>query len=210
MELISRREFSALSLKSAVVALAWRFMAACGAAALPFITMGLNLIATILPTIPSIIAAISSLTGKTIPAAAVAKITQIFVGVQDLFKQAQSALTQYQANNDPTLITKIQDILGQVKASLGNVLVDVQITDQATIAKISLIVNSFVDLANNILAILPTVVNGKVVAKKVSHAQQTQITPKAWAAKFNQAAHSPSGNADVDSAFERVTAVEKQ
>jgi hypothetical protein len=182
---------------------------ACAAAALPFITMGLNLIGTILPTIPSIIAAISGLTGKTIPSTEVNKLTQIFVGVQDLFKQAQDALNQYQASNDTTLITKIQDILNQVKTRLASALADTQITDPATVSKITLVVNSFVDLANNILAILPQVVNGKAVARKVSRAQRAQVTPEAWAKKFNAAAHSPSGNAAVDAAFSKVNAVPK-
>ena len=211
MEMVSRRNFAVTSLKAVVLfSTVGRFLAACGAAAaLPFITMGLNLIGTILPTIPSIIAAIGSLVGKTIPATTVTKLTEIFTGVQTLFQQAQSALTQYQANNDPTLITKIQDILGQVKSSLAVDLAALQITDSATVAKVTLIFNSFIDLANNLLAILPSVVGGKVVARKVSHAQLANVTPDAWATRFNRAVSKPSGSKDVDDAFANVQAVAK-
>jgi hypothetical protein len=173
-----------------------------------WINMGLNLITTLLPTIPSLIAAISGLVGKNVlTQAQVDKLTQVFTGVQQLFQQAQTALTQYEANSDPTLITKIQDILNQVKTSLSNVLTDVQITDPATVAKITLIVNSFIDLANNILAILPTVTNGKVTARKVTHGQMAQVTPEAWAARFNEAVQKPSGNTALDAAFSQVHAV---
>ncbi len=206
---MNRRQFSKTAIAGLLLAYVGRFLAACGVAALPFITMGLNLIGTILPTIPGIIAAIGSLTGHTIPPAASAKLTQIFSGVQDLFVQAEQALNQYQQNNDPTLITKIQDILNQVKLRLSNVLADTQITDAATVTKITSLVTTFVDLANTILGILPTVVGGKVVARKVSRAQMATVTPEAWSAKFNRAAQAPSGSTAVDDAFKNVVAVPK-
>jgi hypothetical protein len=210
MELVTRRSFLKQSFVLVALASAGRFMAACvGAAALPFITMGLNLIGTILPTIPSIIAAISSLTGHTISAASVAKLTQVLSGVQDLFSQAQSALIAYQQNADPTLIAKIQDLLGQVKTRMQAILTDVQITDQATVAKILSIANSFIDLANNILVILPSVANGKVQAKRVSKAQLAQVSSNAWAAKFNAAVKVKTSNPEVEKAFANVVAVPK-
>jgi hypothetical protein len=204
---MNRRDFGKMSLKGLAPLLVARVMVACGIAVGTFVSMGLTLISTVLPTIPGILAAFGSLTGKTISAAQVAQLTAVFQGVADLFRQAETALNQFNANNDPTLIAKIQDILGQVKTSLGNVLADIQIKDPATLAKITSVVNSFVDLANNILTILPQVINGKLQARKVSHAQMAQVTPEGWSSRFNQSVGKPTGNNDVDLAFSNVRAV---
>jgi len=180
----------------------------CGIPAATWITMGLNLIGTVLPTIPGIIAAISTLAGQQVlNQTQVQKLTQVFTGVQSLFQQAYAALNQYQANMDPTLITKIQDIVTQIKTQLSGVLANVQITDTATVAKITSIINAFTDLANNILVILPSVTAGKVTARRVSAAQLKRVTPEIWAAEFNAAAHKPSGSAVVDGAFGTVHAI---
>lgn len=188
-----------------------------GCAGIPiatFVSMGLQLIGTVLPTIPGILAAFGTLVGKTISPAQVAQITAVFTGVGDLFQQAESSLNQFNANNDPTLIAKIQDILRQIKARLVALLPDVQIKDAATLAKITSIVNAFVDLANNILTILPQTVNGKLQPRKVSHAQLQAVTAESWAKKFNLVVGAPVARVrgaeyvpDVDVAFANVRAV---
>lgn len=186
-------------------------LAGCGAAALPWITMGLNLLATLLPTLPSLIAAFGNLIGKNIlTAAQIAKLTQIFTGVQNLFQQVQADLTAFETSSDPTLIAKIQDLLNQIKTQLSTIITDVQITDPATVAKITAIANAFIDLASNILLLLPTVAaNGKLMAKHISKAQLAKLTPEAWASRFNEAVHKPSGNPALDAAFEKVKAEPK-
>jgi len=201
-----RRHFIRLSFTSLLL-LSSKFLMACaGLAVGTFVSMGLQLISTVLPTIPGILAAFGSLTGKTISAAQVAQLTAVFQGAADLFQQAETALNQFNANNDPTLITKIQDILGRIKSSLSSVLPDLQIKDVATLAKISSVVNSFIDLANNILTILPQVINGKLVARKVSKAQMAKVTPEGWSARFNESVGKPTGNNEVDLAFSNVRA----
>jgi len=210
---MTRKQFLFGSLLGYVaVATGLPYMIGCAAgAALPFITLGLNLIGTVLPTIPSIIASISTLAGHNVlNESQVAKLTQVFQGVQDLFKQVEVDLNQFQANNDPTLVAKIKDALTLIQTDLKQGMADVQITDTATVTKITGIVNSFIDLTNNVLLLLPVVSNGKIQARKPTHAQLAQVDPKVWAAKFNRTVSTPSGNSAVDTAFADVKAVPKQ
>ena len=204
---MNRREFGKMSLGGVALLYVAKFLTACGIPVATFVSMGLNLIGTVLPTIPGILAAFGNLTGKTITPAQVAQLTAVFQGVGDLFTQAETALNAFNANNDPTLIAKIQDILGQIKTKLSAVLTDIQIKDVATVSKITSIVNSFIDLANNVLTILPTIVNGKLQARKVSHARVQAATAEAWAPRFNRAVGAPTGSTDVDAAFANVKAV---
>jgi hypothetical protein len=213
-ETMDRRQMIASSVFGmAAVLLGAPFFVGCGVAgALPVITLGLNLVGTILPTIPGIIASISTLAGHgVLTQAQVAKLTAVFTGVQSLFQEAESTLTTLQSNNDPTLIAKIKDIMTQIQTQLSTVLTDVQITDPGTVTKITAIVNSFIDLAANVLTILPVVSNGKIVAaKKPTNAQMRSVTPEAWAERFNRAIALPSGNPIADAAFAPVKAVPKK
>ena len=180
-----------------------------GCAAVPtatFIQMGLQLLGTVIPTIPGIISAFAALVGKTLSVSQVTKLTSIFQGVGDLFSRANAALQQFQANNDTSLISQIEDLLGQIKTNLAGVLTDVQISDQATLVKITSIVNSFIDLANNLLSILPVVSGGKLIARKVPKARMAQVTASGWATRFNRAVQTSSGNSEIDSAFAGVSA----
>lgn len=210
---MNRRHFGKLLSLGGVVALAalasgTTFLTGCGAVPVStFVSMGLQLLGTVIPTIPGIIAALSTLSGKTITAEQVQQLITVFQGVQDLFGQANAALTQFNTNNDPNLIAKIQDVLQQIKSRLSSVIVDVQIKDPGTIQKVEAVVGAFVDLTNNVLAILPQVVNGKLVARKVPHARVVAAEAQPWAARFNAAVGAPTGNNVVDSAFANVKAV---
>lgn len=208
---MNRRQFGKLSLAGLAFGAMLNGMAfLTGCAGLPvatFVSMGLQLVGTVLPTIPGILAAFGALSGKVLTEAQVAQITAVFRGVGDLFTQAESALNQFNANNDPTLIAKIQDILAQIKTRLSAMLADVQVKDAAVLAKITSVTNAFIDLANNILTILPQVVNGKLQARKVSHAKLAQVTPEGWATRFNRSVGTPVGHAEVDAAFANVKAV---
>ena len=197
-----------LTLIGVAIASGLTFMAGCGVPAATWISLATSLLATVLPTIPALIQTFGTLVGKNIiTAAQQAKLQQIFTGVQDLLNQANAGVTQFEASGDVTLLSKIKTILGQVKTSLSSVITDVGITDPATVAKITLMANSQIDLADNILAVLPVVSGGKLMAKKVTKEQMQKVTAKAWAAKFNAASNAPSGNKDIDDAFTKVKAV---
>jgi len=206
-----RRKFLGLLGSAMIVLSAAGGFSGCGVAVATWIQMGLGLINTILPTIPSLITAFQGLTGKGLTDAQVAKLTSVFNGAHDLFSQALTFVQQYQANNDPNLITKIQDLLNQIKTSLNlqQLLADLQVTNAAVVSKITVVVNSFIELVNDVLIILPSVTpTGQVHAKRVSEAQMARLKPEAWAARFNGALASSKGqNAEVEAAFSNVKAV---
>ena len=180
----------------------------CGTPVATWVSLGISLLNTILPTIPALITGIESLLGQTLTAAQVAKLTTIFQGASDLLTQALTALNTYEANPQATTIQQIQTILTQVKANLSNIVADVGITDAATATKIQAIAQTFIDLAQSILNILPTVTaEGKLHAKKLSQQQLNAVTPQIWAAQFNSVIKAPSGSAAVDNAFKNVKAV---
>jgi hypothetical protein len=184
----------------------------CGVSAETWIQLALSLANTVLTALPGIITALQSLMGGTTPvltAAQLAKLTKVFQGAENLFTTAIADINLYQKNADPTLIGKIEDILNQIKSSLGSVLTDVQVTNAALVAKITAAVDSIVGLADTILSVLPSVISGKLVAKKVSKQQMARLAPETWAASFNLAIHKPTGDAAVDAAFAQVNAVEK-
>jgi hypothetical protein len=183
------------------------FSLGCGVAIATWISLASNLIATVLPTIPGLIASFGALGGKTLTPAQVARLTGVFQGVSDLFSQANQLVAQYQANPDPSTVAKVRGLVTQIQTRLSSVLADLQITDAATVAKIQASIDAFTALANSILTVLPTVTGGKVTARHVSRAQMKEITPEAWAAKFNQSMQKRTGNALVDGAFANVKAV---
>jgi len=210
---MQRRQFLQFSsLAVLAISMAGGFVG-CGVPVATWIQMGLGLINTVLPTIPSIIAAFQGLTGKGLTPAQVAKLQAIFTGAQDLFSQALALVQQYQAHNDNTLIAKIQDILNQLKTTLNlqQILADVQVSNPAVVAKITTVVNSFIELANDVLIILPSVSpTGQVHARKVSQAQMARLQPTVWAARFNASLATSNGkDAEVDAAFASVKAVPK-
>jgi hypothetical protein len=172
----------------------------CGVSAETWIQLALSLANTVLTALPGIITALQSLMGGTTPvltAAQLAKLTKVFQGAENLFTTAIADINLYQKNAN------------QIKSSLGSVLTDVQVTNAALVAKITAAVDSIVGLADTILSVLPSVISGKLVAKKVSKQQMARLAPETWAASFNLAIHKPTGDAAVDAAFAQVNAVEK-
>src|ERR1700689_4787194 len=69
----------------------------CAASAMTWVSLGLSLIATLLPTIPSIVAGFASLIGKSLTAAQLAKIQSIFNGITNILQQVQTAIQNFEA-----------------------------------------------------------------------------------------------------------------
>lgn len=177
-----------------------------------WIQLGLNLVATVLPTLPGILGAVSSLTGKTIPAEAATLLTTQFTNVQSLFQTVQADIEAFKQSNDTTLVSKIQTVIGQIQTSLASVLKNLSITDAGTVSHIQAVVSSMTLLASDLLAILPIVSNGKIQARSHGRLQKAtlmRVNTKVWAQQFNDTVHVKTDNAEVDSVFATVKAEAK-
>lgn len=182
----------------------------CGVSAAAWLTIATGLISTVLPTIPMLVQSFGSLLGHTLNAAQTQKLTAIFTGVGNLFQQINGVLTAIgTATPSASDITKIQGIVTQIQTTLNlqAILADLQVTDTATVQKITDSVNAFLDLAQNILNILPIVTAaGVVTARRVSTAAYHKVTAQGWATDFNARMQKKTGNAVVDGAFAGVVA----
>jgi hypothetical protein len=179
----------------------------CAAMAMTWISLGLSLLATLLPTIPGIISGFAALVGKTLTAAQLAKIQAIFAHITDILTQVQAAIQNFENNPVGSVLTEVKNLLNSLVASLNitAILNDLGITDSATVAKLSSIINVVLGLATDILNIIPSVAAGasKEVTKQISAA----MSPQAVAARLNAAIWVKTERPDVDAIFEKIQAI---
>lgn len=190
------------------------FLEACAATALTWVQIGLSLIATLAPTIPGIIAAFAKLVGKTLTAAQQAKIAGYFTKVTDLLTQIQQQITAFEANPVSGTISIIKQLVTDLQSvlNLQTILADLNITDSATVQKITGIVNTILGIATDILGVLPALkitaqggmtVNQGLVPPDIAKT----LNPKIVAQKLNAALWATTGNTEVDAIFEQVKTV---
>lgn len=172
-----------------------------------WIQLGLNLVGTVIPTLPGILGAIGALTGKSIPDTVATTLNDQFTNVQNLFKTIQADIKQFQASNDQTIIGKIQLLIQQIQKDLSAVLADLSIKDAGTVTHIKAVVSSLSLLASNLLAILPIITSvGKIQARKVD---MKRYDARVWAKQFNDTVQQKTDNSEADAAFAGVKAEPK-
>ena len=186
----------------------------CAVAVMTWVQIGLSLLATLLPTLPGIINGFAKLVGKTLTAAQLAKIQAIFSHVADILSQVEAAIQSFEQNPVGSVITEVKNLLNALVATLNvqNILTDLGITDPATVAKLTSIINVILGLATDILNILPATTMGAdgtlhVAATKKNVALAASLTPSAFAAKLNAAIWVKTANPEVDAVFATIKAV---
>jgi hypothetical protein len=186
----------------------------CAVAAMTWIQIGLSLLATLLPTLPGIIAGFAKLVGKTLTAAQLAKIQTIFSNIANILMQVEAAIQSFEQNPVGSVLTEIKNLLNSLVATLNiqSILNDLGITDPATVAKLTSIINVILGLATDILNILPaTTISADgtlhIAPSKKNAALAASLTPSAIAAKLNAAIWVKTVNPEVDAIFEQIKAV---
>lgn len=128
----------------------------------------LTAVSGLLPSIAAIantvLAFIAGLQGKTVSPATQSAIQKWQANVAQLVSDAQTLITQIQQNASATLISQLQTAMTTISGEFNSILSSVDITDSATVAKLTQFLSLGIAAVNAVLAFIPMVA-AKLAAK---------------------------------------------
>lgn len=153
------------------------FMTGCTSAWLATVS---SLLPTILGIAEAIVSFVSGLEGKTVPAGTTAAMQKWEQNLANLITNVQSIIAQIKQSATQTLIGELQTGMAAVQTSFSSLLASFNVTDSATVSKLTEFVNLGIAAVNAVLAFIPMVVSA--LDKKFSDAElkhYDQIAAKA-------------------------------
>jgi hypothetical protein len=130
------------------------FTAGCSAAWITSVQALLPSLATI---ISSILAFAAGLAGKTVSAATLAKVQTLEGDISTELTDASAVITAYKSSQDQSLLGKLAAVFSNVVGSLQSILRGLDITDTATLSKLTELIDLAIGVAQAIIALIPQV-----------------------------------------------------
>ncbi len=158
-----------------------------------------QILPVVLPMVTNLITAVSLLEGKTVSAADLNTITRTATEVSNDLNLAGQLVNQYQSSPNATTVQKINAALSDVTTNLNALLPALQISDPATVQKITAVVTLISSEVSSIQQILPVVQSGKLTAKRVT--ASGLLNAGELKKQYNTIVTAPTANPAVTQAF---------
>lgn len=143
------------------------FVAGCSAS-------WLGAVSALLPALESAVTAavsfVVALEGKTVPAAVSAAIQKIGSDIATQITNVQLLIADYKAAATTGLLSQIQTVFQGITTNLASILSAFNVTDQASVSKLTALIGLAVAAAQSIVALLPI-----VMAKLASGAPMSEL-----------------------------------
>jgi len=169
-----------------------------------------GMLPAILAAVEAAVSFVAALEGKTVPVGLTAKFQQWEQNVASLIATAQQIVTQIKSNSTATLLQQFQGVVQSLVGSLGTILADLNVTDNATVAKITGFVQLAVAAASAILALIPMAISKLgAPAAELKHYDAMGASAVTNAVKVMKETYvaivtTPTENADVNAALKEL------
>ena len=205
MKLNARKFWATFAITYAVL-LAATILSGCSAA-------WLSAVSSLLPALEAAVSAaisfVAALENKTVPASVSAAIQKIGDDIAAEVVQVQQLIAAYKAAASTGTLSQIQAVMQAIVANLGNILSGANITDSATVSKLTALVGLAVAAAESIAALIPLVTAAMTsgASKQVLAAQDKEASVHLDAAHkglqeaYLKIRNTPTQQAEVDSAL---------
>lgn len=176
----------------------------------------LGAVSGLLPALESVVSAaiafVLALEGKTVPASVSAAIQKIGADIQAQIANVQTLIADYKNAASTGLLSQIQAVFQGIIDNLGSILTAFQVSDTATVSKLTQLVGLAVAAAQAIVALIPMVINK--MASGASHAELEADDKLAAVSVGNfqkglkegyvHVVTEPTANADVNAALDSL------
>lgn len=123
----------------------------------------LSSVSAMLPAISAVVSAIvsfvSALEGKTVSAQFVAAVQKWQQNIATEIANAQGIITALQQNTSTTLISQFQAVMNAISSEFQSILNAADVTDTATVAKLTQFLGLGIAAINAVLALIPAVLS---------------------------------------------------
>jgi hypothetical protein len=144
-----------------------------------------------------VLALIAALSGKTLDPNEVTTLTTVVGAIQKALNDISAMVTEYQATPSTTLLGDIEAATKAVIDNINQFLQDTGITDTATQAKVSAILNLVLNEVTSFASLLP-------ILSATAGEKLTLVVPmpsKDFKKAYNELLTTPTGNTAVDAAL---------
>lgn len=185
------------------------FLAGCTGA---WLTAVSSLLPSIGAVVNAIVAFVAALQGKTVSAAFSAAVTKWQANVAAEIANAESIINSLKQSTSTALVAQFQTVMQSVLKQFSSILAGVDITDSATVAKLTQFVGLGIAAINAVLALLPlaiTKLEAKAPKQELEHYDKLAATATAQAVTTMKETYvaiidEHTANVDVNSALDAL------
>ena len=168
-----------------------------------------GLLPSIVAVVNAIVAFVAALQGKTVSSAAYAAIQKWQQNIAQEIANAQSIIAAIQQNASSTLIAQFQAAMQAIEQNFNSILSGIDVTDSATVAKLTQFLSLGIAAVNAVLALIPMMLS-KIAAnaplEELKHydklgAQTTVNAVKVMKETYTAIVEEPTDSMDVNAAL---------
>lgn len=159
----------------------------------------------------NVLAVVAALSGKTVTPAAATAVETVFTKITDGLNLVGQLISEYTPANSAGTLGEIAIALDEIKANLSQILPLLNVTDPATVAKITELLDLFMAEVDSLAKLVP-VISGKpnVATLREAVGNSKLLSAKDFEKVFHEALQKRSGDPVVDEAVDAALKPEEE